>query len=822
MQDYSRNQQKENQKSQSQLGADFIQSSQLLSIMSNMVKKFDNRVRLIEENQNKIANSLSKFLDRMNALLFKDQENANGKKSSSELDSVALQKGLFPNFADEILQQVHDVLINQQECSNLDKEVQNMGEIKEQLTSPFLPKNNNYIQFQEAVPNKTQSVAQSYNQLPISSILQEYNRSATENSKSFTSLNNQGDISDKSSTHQSQMSSQRKEDNDVQTKSSPRDHRAQTAQKQKMSRLTSTNESNLQQTPNNNLNRNQNTKSKNSILSPKSQNLASASYSGKNSRPQTQAQVSKNEDYLASNTATARRLTSGEQLNNNHIDFQPREKNIMQQQTPTITARNRFDTKPQQQNYQHHQQDKSQTRALERQLQNQQQAKVKDNINNNNRPKSSTRPEIGQQNNLQKKTLDKTQTQDVKAQKNMQLQPTPNRQTIQEKQISSQNQKVKENSQLHSKTQSSSSNMKPQTLLKSNKSPREIETQHITSNHTQYLSQPSNTSKQSHKSPRYETNTAAIIANSDINQKKKETIAKESQSLTQSKNSGIISNLADFELQRPNRESIQNNILVEDQSNDSQNQPRTTFKYFTGDILDCIQEFTGEEFPQFVFTNKSVLTNYIIYQSENWQLQKDMMDEQIDELKAELQNGGGSPSSKAVQFLIPEELYEKQEILEDAKSWDTLIKQINQNKMTEKEVTVLRIYFTFLNVRDTLPQDSNNTAFIKNVLSIIKKHGNNFDELNHPEQFFKFTDDIKYRAMELMMQVDLNELIQAKFSPLIEAMLFIVVEAIQHLDNVQNNEEDGETEINTLEFVRDSYKDKLQVIDSLSTIINLN
>ena len=34
------------------------------------------------------------------------------------------------------------------------------------------------------------------------------------------------------------------------------------------------------------------------------------------------------------------------------------------------------------------------------------------------------------------------------------------------------------------------------------------------------------------------------------------------------------------------------------------------------------------------------------------------------------------------------------------------------------------------------------------------------------------------------MQVDLNDLVKAKFSPLIESMLFIVVEAISHLDNI--------------------------------------
>lgn len=77
--------------------------------------------------------------------------------------------------------------------------------------------------------------------------------------------------------------------------------------------------------------------------------------------------------------------------------------------------------------------------------------------------------------------------------------------------------------------------------------------------------------------------------------------------------------------------------------------------------------------------------------------------------------------------------------------------------------------------------------------------------------------------MELMMKVDLNELIQAKFSPLVEGMLFIVVEAIQHLDNISEEKKekgDDETEVNTLEFVRDSFVEKLKKVSTLLDIIN--
>ena len=57
-------------------------------------------------------------------------------------------------------------------------------------------------------------------------------------------------------------------------------------------------------------------------------------------------------------------------------------------------------------------------------------------------------------------------------------------------------------------------------------------------------------------------------------------------------------------------------------------------------------------------------------------------------------------------------------------------------------------------------------------------------------------------------------------------MLFVVVEAIQHLDNIKDaktaaGDDNDETEINTLEFVRDNFEEKLQTIETLNKIIGL-
>ena len=68
------------------------------------------------------------------------------------------------------------------------------------------------------------------------------------------------------------------------------------------------------------------------------------------------------------------------------------------------------------------------------------------------------------------------------------------------------------------------------------------------------------------------------------------------------------------------------------------------------------------------------------------------------------------------------------------------------------------------------------------------------------------------------MKVDLNELIEAKYSSLIEAMLFVVVEAIQFIDVVKSKQ-NNETEINTLEFVRENYEEKLSKLKRIEVII---
>lgn len=76
-----------------------------------------------------------------------------------------------------------------------------------------------------------------------------------------------------------------------------------------------------------------------------------------------------------------------------------------------------------------------------------------------------------------------------------------------------------------------------------------------------------------------------------------------------------------------------------------------------------------------------------------------------------------------------------------------------------KEATVVRIYFTFLNFKNTSFSESNNLVFLKTVAEHIKRNLNTLHKIAKPEKMFKFSEEIKYRAMELMMKVDLNVLV---------------------------------------------------------------
>jgi hypothetical protein len=67
--------------------------------------------------------------------------------------------------------------------------------------------------------------------------------------------------------------------------------------------------------------------------------------------------------------------------------------------------------------------------------------------------------------------------------------------------------------------------------------------------------------------------------------------------------------------------------------------------------------------------------------------------------------------------------------------------------------------------------------------------------------------------MELMMKVDLNELISAKFCTLVEAMLFVIVEAVAYIDDIPKEEQIDDSEIGTLEYVKESYQEKLKRVE---------
>ena len=71
-------------------------------------------------------------------------------------------------------------------------------------------------------------------------------------------------------------------------------------------------------------------------------------------------------------------------------------------------------------------------------------------------------------------------------------------------------------------------------------------------------------------------------------------------------------------------------------------------------------------------------------------------------MKAEFQ----TKPKKPVKFILPEELQEKKLIVSDKKNWDNLQKLISSNKLGPKDINVLRIYFTFLNMQNTYDSET--------------------------------------------------------------------------------------------------------------------
>jgi hypothetical protein len=79
-----------------------------------------------------------------------------------------------------------------------------------------------------------------------------------------------------------------------------------------------------------------------------------------------------------------------------------------------------------------------------------------------------------------------------------------------------------------------------------------------------------------------------------------------------------------------------------------------------------------------------------------------MIGETIDELKMNC----SKPNNQVHSFILPEELEGKVETLEDKSNWAKLLWDISQSKLSLKEVTVIRIYFTFLNFKNVSPAEA--------------------------------------------------------------------------------------------------------------------
>jgi hypothetical protein len=105
----------------------------------------------------------------------------------------------------------------------------------------------------------------------------------------------------------------------------------------------------------------------------------------------------------------------------------------------------------------------------------------------------------------------------------------------------------------------------------------------------------------------------------------------------------------------------------------------------TGDVLDLIGEFLApcpdddvEKLPDFIFVNKTVSESYLLYTRENLSLQDDLIRQQIQEMKEQegREDQGGSDS---VEFILPEDLEDKQLILAEQSNWEKLIKNIQNS-----------------------------------------------------------------------------------------------------------------------------------------------
>jgi len=115
----------------------------------------------------------------------------------------------------------------------------------------------------------------------------------------------------------------------------------------------------------------------------------------------------------------------------------------------------------------------------------------------------------------------------------------------------------------------------------------------------------------------------------------------------------------------------------------------TNLESLDGRCLDLIAAFVGEKFPAFIFASKEICNSFLDYQIIiNTEVQ-----ESLEQRKLEIE--ACSKSKKESVFTPSEHLHEKfcEQMPDDFAKLMNLCKNY---KLQNKDITVLKLYFTFL------------------------------------------------------------------------------------------------------------------------------
>lgn len=222
-------------------------------------------------------------------------------------------------------------------------------------------------------------------------------------------------------------------------------------------------------------------------------------------------------------------------------------------------------------------------------------------------------------------------------------------------------------------------------------------------------------------------------------------------------------------------------------------------------VVRQIAELQGHFIPPIAFVNREVVQNFLKYREHECQVQCTLFEKKIHSARDEL-----DMILQRKKFTLSKDSARELRSMNQQSQWAKLLAALEEDLVGNKDVVILRLFFTFLGKSFS----GKNQTFIKQVTKYLWEVKPSFEYKLHPESHFVFTENVKKKVKELLISSTEEKYSSVETSKLaiFDVLTNILIEAMQFSTLIPHR---VETEIESMQQAKKEAKETLKLVERL-------